>query len=388
MNRREPSSLKDAAFFIAAILVMVAMIYFGLNSSIEYSPYYSPGVSFPTGKVLEVVVDQTEVDEFGLYRGRQELKVELLSTENRGRVIDVINTLSADHSVYVTEGQRIVVYFDQQPGESYYFASVQGFERSRTIYLIAVLFVCMLAAVGGKTGLRSAFGLVFTFVAIIFFLIPLILKGAPPIWLTLATAVCIIAVSLISMMGFSKKAYVGMLCTAAGVVFCCLFYIVLSKALHITGYNTPEIDSLIVIAYNTNIKVGDLLFCGILIASLGAVIDVSVSVTSSVSELSEANPQMGFENLFRSGVRIGRDIIGATANTLILAFAGSFFTTLVLLRVYELQFSHFINLDEIAIELLQAIASSSALILCAPVTAFIAARAFATSFLSAKHSLS
>jgi hypothetical protein len=93
MSRREPSSLKDTAFFIAATLVMVVMIYFGLNSSIDYSPYYSPGVSFPTGKVLEVVVDQTEVDEFGLYRGRQELKVELLSTENRGRVIDVIHSV-------------------------------------------------------------------------------------------------------------------------------------------------------------------------------------------------------------------------------------------------------------------------------------------------------
>ncbi|MDR0458987.1 MAG: YibE/F family protein [Coriobacteriales bacterium] len=366
----------EIAFFLVVILIMCAAVYFGLHSNIEYSPYYSPGVSFPIGRVVEIVSDQTEIDEFGLHRGRQDLRVELLSTEKRGQIIDVINILSIDHSVYLQIGQRIVVYYDQQPGDDYYFASVQGVDRSWTILGLIALFFCLLVAVGGKTGLRSAFGLAFTFIVVIFFLIPLIIQGAPPVWLSLATTVGIIVVSLLSMLGFSKKAYVGMLSTTTGVLLCCLFYTLISQALHITGYNISDIDSLVVIAYNTNIKVGDLLFCGVLLASLGAVIDVSVSVASSVAELSETNALASFHQLFRSGVRIGRDIIGATANTLILAFTGSFFTTLVILRIYEIQFNHLINLDEIAVELLQALASSSALILCAPITALIAARVF------------
>jgi len=364
----------EIAFFLTVTLIMGVMVYFGLHSSIDYSPYYSPGVSFPTGRVVEIVTDQTEIDEYGLHRGRQELQVELLSTENRGKIIEVINTLSIDHSVYVKVGQRIVVYYDQQPGDEYYFASVQGYDRSLTILGLIILFISLLVVVGGRTGLRSAFGLAFTFIAVLFGLIPLLIQGVPPIWLTLATILSIIAVSLLSMLGFTKKACVGMLGTTAGVLLCCLFYFVISQALHITGYNISEIDSLIVIAYNTNIKVGDLLFCGVLLASLGAVIDVSVSVASSVAELSETSAVVSFQSLFRSGLRIGRDIIGATANTLILAFTGSFFTTLVMLRIYEVQFNHLINLDEIAIELLQALASSSALILCAPLTALIAAR--------------
>ena len=367
---------KNSAFFMVVTFVMAAMIWYGVNSSIDYSPIYSEGVSFPIGKVVAVLSDQTEVDEYGLHRGRQDLQVKLLTGEHRGEVIDVQNTLSIEHSIFGKTGLKIIVFYDQQPGDDYYFASVQGYERSWTIYAIIGLFICLLSVVGGKTGIKSAFGLAFAFVAIIFFLIPLIVKGAPPVWLTLGTVICIITVSLISMQGFTKKACVGMLGTGIGVAICCMFYALLSQALHITGYNVPQIDSLIVIAYNTNIKVGDFLFCGVLIASLGAVIDVSVSVASSVAELSDVNENMSFESLFHSGIKIGRDIIGATANTLILALTGSFFTTLIFLRIYEVQFNHLISLNEIAIEILQAVASSSALILCAPVTAYISARLY------------
>jgi uncharacterized membrane protein len=371
---------KNTVFFLAVTLMMVAMIWYGTNSSIEYSPRYSEGVSFPVGKIIDIISNQTEVDEYGLHRGRQDLLVKLISGEHSGKMIEVTNTLTIDHNFYAKIGQRIIIFYDQQPEDDYYFASVQSYERSWTIYILIGLFLCLLSVIGGKTGIRSAFGLIFTFIVIIFFMIPLIINGASSVWISLGTILCIIVVSLISMHGFTKKAYVGILGTSIGVVLCCIFYVLISHLLHITGYSIPEIDSLIVIAYNTNIKVGAFLFCGVLIASLGAVMDVSVSVASSVAELSKTNPEISFEGLLRSGIRIGKDIVGAMANTLILAFTGSFFTTLIILRIYEIQFNHLINLNEVAIEILQAIASSSALILCAPITAFIAARLYSSKF--------
>jgi uncharacterized membrane protein len=367
---------KNTVFFFVVTLAIAAMIRYGWGSGIDYSPLNTDNISFVPGRVAEVVSDLTEIDGHGLRRGRQDLQVELLSGAREGDVIDVRNTLSIDHNVYVTKGQRIVVYLDQQPGEDYYFATVQSYERTGTIYTVIALFLCLMVAVGGRTGLRSAFGLIFTFVVIIFLLIPLIIRGAPPVWLSLGLIFCIVVVSLISTLGFTKKTSVSILGTSIGVVFCCVFFVLVGHALHITGYNVPEIDTLIVIEQNTNIKVGDFLFVGILIASLGAVLDVSVSVASSVSELSEMDKSLGFSPLFRSGMRIGRDIIGATANTLIMAFVGTFFVTLIMFRIYHVQFFQLINLNEISIELLQAVASASALILCAPVTAFIAARMY------------
>jgi uncharacterized membrane protein len=367
---------RNTVFFSIVTLAIAAMLWYGLTGGIEYSPINLEGITFLPGRVTQIIFDQTEIDELGLRRGRQDLRVELLSGERRGEIIDVRNNISIDHNVYVTKGQKIVVYLDQQPGESEYFAIVQSYERTGAIYTVAGLFLCLLAAAGGKTGLRSAFGLVFTFSVIIFLLIPMIIRGASPIWLSLGLVLCIIVVSLISTLGFEKKTYISILGTSIGVVCCCVFFVVVSKALHVTGYNVPEIDTLIVIGQNTDIKIGELLFSGILLASLGAVLDVSVSVASSVSELSETDKRPGFKQLFRSGIRIGRDIIGATTNTLIMAFIGSFFVSLVMFRIYNIQFYHLINLNEISIEILQAVSSASALILCAPITAFIAARIY------------
>ena len=179
---------KNSIFFLVVTLGMAAIVLYGTNFSINYSPYYNEGVSFPVGKVIEVVSDQTEVDEYGLYRGRQDLRVEVLSGEHRGEVLNVINTLAVGHNVYA------------------------------------------------KTGIRSAFGLVFTFVVIIFLLIPLIIQGAPPVLTSLGMVLCIIIVSLISILGFTKKAYSAMLGTGVGIVFCCIFYAVISRAQHITGH--------------------------------------------------------------------------------------------------------------------------------------------------------
>jgi uncharacterized membrane protein len=230
--------------------------------------------------------------------------------------------------------------------------------------------------VGGKTGIRSAFGLVFTFVVIFSLLIPLIVKGAPPIALSLGLILCIIVVSLVSILGFTRKAWVSILGTSAGVILCCAIFLLLSRMLMISGYQIAEVDSLVVIEMNTNIKIGEFLFVSVLIASLGAVMDTSVSVASSVAEIGEAHAVGSFKKLFQSGLRIGRDVVGATLNTLIMALTGTSLITLILFRVYKYPYPLLINHNEVAIEIMQAAASSAAMILCAPITAFIAARAY------------
>jgi uncharacterized membrane protein len=164
--------------------------------------------------------------------------------------------------------------------------------------------------------------------------------------------------------------------TAGGVLFCCIFYVVISTIMHVSGFDVAEMDSLIVIAYNTNIQIGDFMFVGVLFSSLGAVMDVSVSVASSVSEISETSPESDFDGLFRSGLRIGRDIIGATSNTLIMAFIGSSMVALIVFRIYNYQYNLLISHNDIALDILQAVASASALILCAPLTAFVAAHTY------------
>jgi uncharacterized membrane protein len=186
----------------------------------------------------------------------------------------------------------------------------------------------------------------------------------------------VIIVSLISLNGFTKKAKVSIYATAIGVILSGIMFIILSGLLHITGYNVDAIETLVVIAQHTDIQIRHLLFVGVLISCLGAVMDVSVSVASSVAEIHELNPNADQKTLFLSGYRIGRDITGTMANTLILAFTGGFFITLFLFWIYNVEFIQLISMDLIAIEIGVAIAGTTALVFAAPLTALIASYAY------------
>ncbi|MCL1989880.1 MAG: YibE/F family protein [Defluviitaleaceae bacterium] len=367
---------KDVLFFLMTSIGMVVMVVYGINSHIDFGFNALIGVTFPTGRVVEVVSDETTIDETGLRMGRQVLRVELLTGKRRGDVVDIQHTLFIGHSVHAEVGSRLVLYFEQFEGAAHYFVRVHSFERATAIYVIALLFIGLLGAVFGKAGLRSAYGLVFTFVVIIFWLIPMIVSGGPPAVLTVLMSLLIITVSLVAVMGFEKKTCVSILGTMIGIGFYGIFYVLISHALNISGTHVPEMASLAVIGFTTHARLGELLFCAILIASLGAIMDVAVSIASVTAELSESNPDAGFKMLFRSGMKISRDLIGSSANTLILAFTGSFLIALILFRTDNVAYDMLMNQVNIGIEVLRAISAFAAMVLAAPATAVIGSHVY------------
>ena len=367
---------KDIVFFIIATLAMGFMIWFGLSRDIDFGFNLTTDVTYPRARVLKVVSDQTAVDEDGVRRGRQDLLVEILTGKHRGRIVEAQNILFIDAAVYAQPGQRIVIFFDYQEGDTTYFARVHTYERATAMYVLVILFFGLLALVGGKSGIRSAFGLVFTFVAILFLLIPAIVQGIPPAIFTIFLSLCIVGVSLIAIMGFEKKTYVSIVGTAIGIAICCAFYFIIGAVLRITGFNVPEMSVLVTVGFTANARIAEFLFCGILIASLGAVMDIAVSVASATSEIGQSNKKMEFKTLFRRSMTMARDCIGSSVNTLILAFTGAFFVTLVLFRLNNFDYHMVIHRTDIAIEVMRALTASVALVLCAPATALISSRVY------------
>ena len=366
---KQRHKLFRAAFFMATILVMVAMIWHGVATDINLGRNPLRGADFPRGRVLDVITDQTATD--GVVRsGMQLFAIELLSGEHRGRVIEVRNILFIDAPVNPHIGQTLIIHFDDH-GDGNYTASVHSYERETAIYIIAALFLVLIIAVGGKTGLSSAYGLVFTFVTLLFFLIPAIVRGGNPVFLTIVSAVLITVVSLISIMGFEKKAWVSIAGTLVGIAFYCLFYIIIARTLRITGFNVPEMNQLIGLSFTSISNLTELLFCGILIASLGAVMDTSVSVASATAELASADSGLSFRPLWKSSMRMARDCVGSSANTLILAFTGTFFVTLIMFQAIDFSYTMLINRIDIGVEVLRAVSASSGMILCAPATALL-----------------
>lgn len=171
--------------------------------------------------------------------------------------------------------------------------------------------------------------------------------------------------------GFTIKSISAALGTVIGVIIAGIFAASFGYVSKISGYNVAEIEELVYIGNNTNLQIGGILFAGILIASLGAVMDVSMSVASTLNEIYEKNPNLNKKELFKSGINVGRDMMGTMSNTLILAFTGGSINTLIFSYAYCMQYNQIINMYSIGIEIMKGISGSIAVILTVPLVSLI-----------------
>lgn len=192
-----------------------------------------------------------------------------------------------------------------------------------------------------------------------------------PFWA--AVFVCFITtlVTMYLIGGPTRKTIAATLGTLAGVVLAGISAWCFSKASGISGYNVSDIETLMTL-WNTNrIQVGALLFSGLLISCLGAVMDVAMSVSSAIDEIYKQNDSLTRRELFKAGMRVGRDMMGTDSNTLILAFAGSSVSTLLLDYAYDLPYQQIINSNNIGIAIMQGLAGSFGIVLSVPLTVLI-----------------
>ncbi len=332
------------------------------------------GIEYETGRVLEVLEDKTVVDSTieGLRRGSMTLRVEILTGRYAGDRVTITNSFGAMNNVYVTAGDTLSLRIITS-GVGEYTANVYNYNRIPWVIAIVLLFAAALIAIGRWQGLRAFLGLVFTFVSIVFLLLPLTLRGWSPVPVTIAIVGLTSAVSFYLLGGWQPKivgAALGCLC---GVACAAILGLLASAVMHISAYQMDEAEALLLVQGDTGLKLSGLLLSGILIAAEGAVMDTAMSVASAMSELHDKRPDIGWKELFRSGMRIGRDATGTMANTLVLAFAGSSLNMMVLIYSYDVSFTQLMNTDFVAVELIRGVAGSMGIILTVPCVAVITA---------------
>jgi uncharacterized membrane protein len=199
-------------------------------------------------------------------------------------------------------------------------------------------------------------------------------RGYSPVLASVLIVILATVVTLFAVAGWNPKTVAAILGTICGVVIAGIISSIFSCLAHLSGFNTAEAETLIVIASHTKMKVGDLLFTSILIASLGAVMDVAMSIASSIYEVAKTNPKLTPKELFTSGLNVGRDMIGTMANTLILAFTGSSINSLILIFSYNVGYHQFMNMNTTGIAIIQGMSGTIAIILTVPIVALIASR--------------
>jgi uncharacterized membrane protein len=267
-------------------------------------------------------------------------------------------------------GQRVRLAVAEPPGQppTYY---IQDLERGRPMLALAALFVLAVVAFGRWQGVRSLLGLGLSFVVIVAFVVPAILRGHSPVLVAVTGAMAIMLVSLYLSHGTGPKTTAAVVGTALALGLTAVLAIAFVAASSLTGLASDE-------AQNANFVVGGLslrglLLAGIIIGGLGVLDDVTMSQASLVVELHQANPAAGFATLVGSALRVGRDHIAATVNTLFLAYAGAALPLLILFVTGQDSLGTVATTELVAVEVVRALCGSVGLIAAVPLTTVLAA---------------
>ncbi len=331
---------------------------------------------FAVARVVDVQEDDGEAQDWteGRRIGQQQIEVEILTGEWKGVRLETINYLTIYTNVDAREGTRIIVRLDVDDDGQPYVVSVPNYDRAPVLAGLALVFAALLVVIGRKKGLMALAGLLYTLACIWFIQVPMILRGADPVWITILIVVLTTGASLLLLTGISKKTLCATLGCVGGVAAAGLFAALFCVISPLNGFNMSEAEELVLRSLDRDIHISGLFVSGILIASLGAVMDVAMSISSACWELRELNPALPRKALFRSGMNIGKDAMGTMANTLILAFSGSSLNLLLLCQIFDYPLIQIFNTDAIAIELIRGLAGSIGIILTVPLVALLASQ--------------
>ena len=351
------SRKKVVRYLIYLLFVCVfAVFVFKLNQVEKTELVVRTGQTFEKAEVTEILQDNLDSNRTRV--GEQKVHVKMLTGARKGEELDVTSSSGYLFGAACTVGMKVVV-----------MQSVTGETTIASVF--ALLYLLALCVIGGKQGIKGCLGLIFTFFCVIFVYLPLVYLRFSPFWAAVFICFLTTLVTMYLIGGPTKKTCAATLGTLAGVVLAGLSAWCFSNASGISGYNVSDIETLMTL-WNTNrIQVGGLLFSGLLISCLGAVMDVAMSISSAIDEIYKQNTSLTRKELFKAGMRVGRDMMGTDSNTLILAFAGSSVSTLLLDYAYDLPYQQIINSNNIGIAIMQGLAGSFGIVLSVPLTVLI-----------------
>lgn len=333
---------------------------------------------YESASVDQILSDSTEKDPASDngYRGEQLLLVTVRSGDYKGQQMQVYNYVGPLYGGPLKVGDRATVLISTY-SDGTVNATVYEFDRLLPLCIVLVLFIAAAVAVGGRTGVKSLVALAVTLVCLFGVLLPSLMKGANTLLMTFIVCAYVAVVSLTIVGGVRKKTVCAMLGAVAGTALALLFGLLAQGLTRIDGLRIDDVEPLLQLRQTgTPIGLRGLLVGGIVISALGAVMDVTMGIASSLSEVHAANPELSRWELFRSGMNIGRDMVGTMTNTLILAFLGSGFTLILYLYSLGLSPRQLLSSAYVSLEVVSGVASSVGVILSIPLTALITAEVF------------
>ncbi|SHK42768.1 YibE/F family protein [Desulforamulus aeronauticus] len=327
------------------------------------------------GKILSVTEQQeTNPDLQDWIQGKEQLvTAKILSEPYQGQEVSFFHVLpdQLGLAVLISPGDEVVLSVEVTEGKVTN-AFVSDHARDKKIYFLAGCFAVIMVVIGGLKGAKSVLSLTLTGVGIFGVLLPLLFKGHSPIFVTILVAAVMTTITMVLVHGYNKKTLAGIIGTTSGVLVAGLLALLVGKAAKLTGFSSEEMQMLMYIPQQVKFDYQGLLFAGMIIGALGAVMDVGISIASAVEEVKRVNPGLTTRQLIQAGMNVGRDVMGTMANTLILAYTGSALPLILIFMAYDMPFLKIINLDLISTEIVRALTGSIGLTLAIPITSVAA----------------
>lgn len=330
---------------------------------------------YENGTITGILSDSCEPDPVaeGANRGEQTLLVEVTGGQYKGLTLQVSNAVGPVYGEPAQVGQSVTLIINTYENGDVR-ATVYEYNRAPAIYLILGLFLLVTVLVGGKTGAKSILGLVLTFAMLFFVLMPMLMKGWAPIPTTFFLCSLVAVACFVILGGCSRKVACACLGTVAGMGLAMAFGLLAQALLHLDGLRAADAEALLQLRQTgTPLGIRGLLVSGVIVSALGAVMDVAMSISSAMQELKTVNPQLGPRELWKSGMNIGRDMVGTMTNTLILAILGSGMVLILYLYSLSLSRNQLMSSSYLGIEVISGVSSAIGVILAVPVTALVCA---------------
>ncbi|WP_416518663.1 YibE/F family protein [Streptomyces achromogenes] len=288
--------------------------------------------------------------------------------KDKGRTFTEI--VQPDQSRQLHQGEKVVVAYEPSAPRDLQYA-VTDVNRKFPMTLLAGIFAVAVVLVGRLRGVMALVALAVSFLVLTLFILPAILQGSNPLLVAVIGSSAIMLIALYLCHGLSARTSVAVLGTLISLALIGVLGSLFIGWAALTG-NTDDNTGLIHGLY-PSIDMSGLLLAGVIIGSLGVLDDVTVTQTSAVWELHEANPSMGWRGLYRAGIRIGRDHIASVVNTLVLAYAGAALPLLLLFSIAQSSVGTVANSELVAEEIVRTLVGSIGLVASVPVTTALAA---------------
>lgn len=373
--------MKNKLIYILTIVLSIIFIVVGNEMATKDSLFFNEDNKQEIIKTKIIDINEEVEDNYSLgetetiYQTKIIFTAEVLSGKYKGKIIEAtqnVDTLLAVQAEKVSVGDKVLLGETEDVLTNTDWVFLE-YVRSDALIILGVLFFIVLIVFGQLKGINTIVSLIFTCLAIFMVFIPSILAGKNIyIWSSM-TCIFIIIMTLLVVNGASKKSLAAAIGCFSGIAVSGILTIIMDKIIKLTGLVNDEAMYLQMLSTENPIDLKAIVFASIIIGAIGAIMDVSMSISSSLMEIYEASEKLKFKDLFNSGMNIGRDIMGTMANTLILAYIGSSLSMTLLLIAYNYSFIELLNREMIVVEILQSLVGSFGILFTIPLTSLVCA---------------